>query len=516
MRILKYIFTGIFLSILIACNTTKQVITTPAKGIDDGKISVTFLQLNDVYEIAPLEGGKVGGMSRVEYVHKALLKENPNTYLFMAGDFLNPSLLGTVKYQGERIRGKQMVEVMNTMNFELVTFGNHEFDLRKGDLQKRLNESNFNWTSANARQKVCGNTYPFYKERNGIKEFVTDTHIIEATDADGTHIKIGFFSVVIPSNPQNFVEYRDIYTEATRAYQLLKKKTDVVFGLTHVAIEQDKKIATMLQDVPLIMGGHEHTNMLVDAGNTKIAKADANAKTVYIHRITFDKNTKDLQVTSELKPITNTTPSDAAVAQIVSKWSEVLNKQIKQIIDDPTEVIYKTEIPLDGRDIPVRSTQTNLGKLVAKAMAFGFNNKVDCALINGGSIRIDDQLRCDVNSVDVFRVLPFGGGIVKVKLKGSLLQKVLEYGESKAGKGAYLQRYKVSFDTQENTWKVKGKVIDPTKTYTVAFSDYLLKGYDIPFLKPDNKDVVNVYVPTKEEMGNDIRKTIIKYLKSLQ
>ena len=515
MQQLKYTVFSVSLLVLLACNSTQHVSEKPVTLQDDGKISFTFLQLNDVYEIAPLEGGKVGGMSRVEFVHKELLKENPNTYLFMAGDFLNPSLLGTVKYQGERIRGKQMVEVMNAMNFELVTFGNHEFDLRKGDLQKRLNESTFNWASANARQKVCGNIYPFYKERNGIKEFVTDTHIIEATDADGTHIKIGFFSVVIPSNPQNFVEYRDIYTEATRAYKLLKKKTDVVFGLTHVAIDQDKKIATMLQDVPLIMGGHEHTNMLIDAGKTKIAKADANAKTVYIHRITFDKNTKDLQFTSELKPITNKTPSDAAVAQIISKWSDVLNKQIKQIIDDPTEVIYKTEIPLDGRDIPIRSTQTNLGKLVTKAMAFGFNNKVDCALINGGSIRIDDQLRGDVNSVDVFRVLPFGGGIVKVKLKGSLLKKVLEYGKSKTGEGAYLQRYNVAFDTVTNTWKVNGKTIDVTKIYTVAFSDYLLKGYDIPFLKPTNKDVVNVYIPRKDEIGNDIRKTIIKYLKSL-
>ena len=74
--------------------------------------------------------------------------------LVMAGDFLNPSLLGTIKVDGERLRGKQMVEVMNAMNFDLVAFGNHEFDLPYKDLQKRLNESKFDWISANVKQKT--------------------------------------------------------------------------------------------------------------------------------------------------------------------------------------------------------------------------------------------------------------------------------------------------------------------------------------------------------------------------
>ena len=71
-----------------------------------------------MYEIAPIQGGEFGGMARVETVHQQLLQENKNTMLVMAGDFLNPSLLGTVTYNGERIRGKQMVETMNAMNFD--------------------------------------------------------------------------------------------------------------------------------------------------------------------------------------------------------------------------------------------------------------------------------------------------------------------------------------------------------------------------------------------------------------
>ena len=510
MRVFNYLFLA-FILFFISCSTTKDL-ANRSKLIDDGKISLTFLQVNDVYEIAPLAGGKIGGMARVATLKKQLLQENPNTFAFMAGDFLSPSLLSTIKYNGQRIQGKQMIEVMNTIGFDLVTFGNHEFDLSKNELQQRLNESSFAWTSANARQKVSGDTYPFYKERNGIKEFVSDTHIIETSDADGTMIRIGFFSVMLPSNPQNYVVYWDIYEQAKRAYESLKQRTDIVIGLTHVKISQDKKIAELLQDIPLIMGGHEHNNMLVEVGNTKIAKADANAKTVFIHRINYDKNSKSYTLSSELKSISKQLANDLQTQEVVDKWNHILDKQIKEIIPNPREIIHNTEIPLDGRDIPTRSVQTNLGKLIARAMAYGFNDEVDCALVNGGSIRLDDQLMGEINSMDIFRVLPFGGGILKVDIKGKLLKEVLDYGLSKAGNGAYLQRYLAEPDEDLNSWKINNEPLDVNKIYKVAFSDYLLKGLDIPFLKPDNVDVLYIYTPTKEELGSDIRKTIIAYL----
>ncbi|NNC69355.1 MAG: bifunctional metallophosphatase/5'-nucleotidase, partial [Flavobacteriaceae bacterium] len=264
--------------------------------------------------------------------------------------------------------------------------------------------------------------------------------------------------------------------------------------------------------VPLIMGGHEHHNMLIEVGATKIAKADANAKTVYVHRIDFDKKSKAYKLTSELVPVNEETGEDEKVKKIVDKWGGILESQIKKIIDDPYEVIHIAKEPLDGRDKPIRSVQTNLGKLIARSMAFGFDDKVDAALVNGGSIRIDDQLEGAITSIDIFRVLPFGGGILKVELKGSLLKEVLNYGKLKAGKGTYLQRFNIE---DRDEWLVNDTPIDPDKSYTIAFSDYLLKGFDIPFLKPENEGVLNVSRPQNGELGTDIRKAVIAYLKSL-
>lgn len=477
---------------------------------DDGRIDITFLQLNDVYEISPIQGGEYGGMARVETVHQELIKENQNTFLMMAGDFLNPSLLGTIKYNGERVRGKQMVEVMNAMNFELVAFGNHEFDLSQKDLQKRLNESSFHWISGNTQLNLDGTITPFYKEVKGKRTPISKTHTISVKDADGTSVKIGFISVCIPSNPKAYVNYTDIYKEAQSTYEALKDSVDIVFGLTHVTIAQDKKIAKILPDVPLIMGGHEHTNMKHQVGETIIAKADANAKTVYIHRISFDTNTKEILVNSELKEINITVKTDKRVGTIVEKWQKVLNTQIGRIIEDPNKIIYSAKAPLDGRDTPIRSEQTNLGMLVAKSMSFAFDDKVDCSIVNGGSIRIDDMLTGDITSTDIFRVLPYGGAVLKVQMKGKLLKQVLQYGVEAAGTGAYLQRDNVTYDG--SNFKVNGDFVKDTKVYTVALSDYLMKGFDIPFLNEKNPDVISVYRPTEDEAAYDIRKAVIKYM----
>lgn len=478
----------------------------------DNEIDVTFLQLNDVYEIAPISNGREAGMARVETVHQELLNENPNTYMFLDGDFLSPSLLGTLKYEGEKVAGRQMVEVMNAMNFDLVIFGNHEFDLKQKDFQKRLNESTFPWTVANAFHKVDEVTGPFYVEHEGVKHFIPDTYIIEAKDADGTHFKMGFFSVCIPSNQPDYVVFTDIFEAAQKAYKKLSKEADVVFALTHLDVDDDKKLAEMLPGIPLIMGGHEHYNMLVPVGNTKIAKADANARTVYIHNIHYNTKTKEVEVNSVLKPITDEIAADPEVDKIVNKWQVIMKNKVGEVVAQPDEVIYVASTPLDGRETNIRSEQTNLGQIIAASMQEV--TEADCAFFNGGSVRIDDQLHGNITPVDIFRTLPYGGAIFTIKVKGDFLKEILDFGRNHKGKGAYLQRAKADWDHQSNQWMIDGKVLNPNKKYTVAITDFLLSGYDIPFLTHENEKIIKVSEPAPDQLAFDIRKAVVYYFKS--
>ncbi|MGY8940258.1 MAG: 5'-nucleotidase C-terminal domain-containing protein, partial [Flavobacteriales bacterium] len=149
---------------------------------------------------------------------------------------------------------------------------------------------------------------------------------------------------------------------------------------------------------------------------------------------------------------------------------------------------------------------------ITKAMSFGFNHVVDAALVNGGSIRIDDQLSDAITAADIFRVLPYGGAVLKVDITGRLLKRVLQYGKLAKGTGAYLQRYNATFDGEN--WSIAGQILEVQKTYTVAFSDYLLKGLDIPFLSDTSAGVLEIYRPKDSEVSSDIRKAVIAYLKT--
>lgn len=503
---------------LVSCGSPKKKINTTTSETtyqfkkDNDKTYFTLLQLNDVYEIAPIQGGMYGGMARVETVHKQLLKEDKNTMLVLAGDFLSPSLLGTMKYNGERVRGKQMVEVMNAMNFDLVAFGNHEFDLSFTHLQDRLNESKFDWISANVLHNVDGKHSYFYKIVDGKKETLKDFFIKEFKNSDGTTLKVGFISVCIPSNPKSYVYYGDMYKEIQRSYNEIKDKVDIVLGLTHASLTQDKEIAKLLPKVPLIMGGHEHTNSYTKVGEVTIAKADANAKTAYIHRFEYNPKTKEVSFKSELKEINKSIPFDASVKEVVDKWQAVLEDKIQEVVSNPYEIIYKAAEPLDARESTIRVVQTNMGKIIAESMSLAYNNKVDCALVNGGSVRIDDVLSGDINAVDIFRVLPYGGEILKVEIKGSLLKKVLDFGVESSGTGAYLQRFNANRDNGE--WMLKNGKLQENQTYTVAFSDYLLRGLDIPMLSSKSEGILSIYTPKKEELAYDIRKAVVNFLKN--
>ncbi len=479
-------------------------------------IKFTFLQLNDVYEIGALEGGEVGGMDRVETLHQQLLKENPNTLMFLAGDFLNPSLLANIKFEGERIKGKQMIEVMNAMDFDLVTFGNHEFDLSEKLLQDRINSSDFKWIATNLKHKINDKEEAFYIEKKGVKKDIPRTVIFDLKNKDGVFIKIGFFSATLNANPVDYVVYNDFYEDAKNAFKSLKPETDLVFGLTHVKISQDKMLANMLPEVSLFMGGHEHVNMLVPVGNSVITKADANAKTVYVHRFEYNKTTKKLSRKSELVAISPKIKADEKLNKIIVKWKGIMDRELSKYTENAYDVIYHAKTPLDGQDKSIRSEQTNLGEIITKAMSFAYDDKVDGVLLNSGSIRIDDYLSGAITSVDIFRVLPFGGSIIKVDIKGDLLEKTLNYGRIKKGEGAFLQRLNFTYDKASKQWSNSGKPVDKSKTYTVVMSNYLLKGYDIPFLNTENKGVVKITHPSKDELAHDIRKVIISYLKTLK
>jgi len=509
---------------LFSCSPAKKATTSG----EDGILEFQILQMNDVYEISPTPSDNIGGLARVATIRKELLAKNPNTFTVLAGDFISPSVIGTLKHEGKRIRGKHMIEVLNTLGLDWVVFGNHEFDYDDlADLQSRLDESKFTWLSANARLKGTTWTQQFFKNKpGGGTEICPDNKVISIKDADGTTLNVGVFGVLINSGRKPWVEYSDWAEAAKKNFAELKPKCDVVLALTHLAIEDDKKLAAMLPEIPLVMGGHEHDNMRVPVGPSVVTKADANAKTVYVHTLRYDKRKKTCTVKSELKKVNSSTSDEPATAAVIAKWEKIKNESLSSSGFNANAVVTKLDKPLDCRETVIRHSQAPVGIMVTEAMLAVSRTKTECALLNSGSIRVDDVLSGTLTELDIVRMLPFGGGITEVEMKGSLLRKTLETGLTNKGNGGYLQVNQARRDETSGKWFIGANALDDNKLYRVALPDFLLSGNEsnMGFLKAsldangksDNPDIPKIIKPDpkdKSDLRNDVRLALINHLR---
>ena len=130
---------------------------------------------------------------------------------------------------------------------------------------------------------------------------------------------------------------------------------------------------------------------------------------------------------------------------------------------------------------------------------------------------MDDILQPPVTQYDIIRSLPFGGSIVEVDMKGSLLIKILNAGVKNVGIGGFLQ-YSPSLvkDIITGNWSLKNIPVDADKVYKIATSDFLMTGGEanLDFMNEKNSDVVKMYpvFTDLKDPRSDIRRAIFMYL----
>lgn len=507
--------TGFYIFLLAllfsACQTTQQAIqsTTP--------VELTILQLNDVYEIAPLEGGKAGGLARVATVLKDLERENPNTFAILSGDFLSPSFIGSLKMEnGDRIAGLQMVETLNMMGLDYATFGNHEFDNKDPlVLKKRMDASTFLYTCCNALEVKNGQKAPFQQRRDGKEQPVPEYVIREFSNGKGGVFRLGIIGVLLPFAKQDFVHYLPVFETFQATLNKLSPQVDAVVALTHLNMEDDEKLAAAAPGVLLFMGGHDHNNMSRFVESTVITKADANAKTVYIHRVTFHPGSKVATVRSSLKTIDDRIAEDAATKAVVEKWQAYANKSMTQMGYNPTRVLMRAETPLECTEAAIRTRPTNYGQLSAAAFATAWPG-ADAYLLNSGSMRVDDNLSGDITEYDVLRTFPFAGSIVKVDLPGDVLKQVLDIGLMKnRGEGGYFQTTQI--EDRGGQWQIAGELLRSDQRYSVVMPKFLAEGNEnnLGMLKNYPFQEVPSFSIKGATLKNDVRDIVMYHMVQL-
>jgi 5'-nucleotidase len=424
-------------------------------------VRVTLLQVNDVYQFAPVDGGARGGLARVLTLRKQIMSESPHTLYLLAGDTISPSV------ESNTYHGGQMIDAWNLSGLDYATFGNHEFDFGPDVLRERMRDSHFKWLAANVidkkTQKLFGETPEFV-----IREF------------EG--VKIGLFGIVLQetlqtSRPGPEVDILDPCQTAARVVPKIRAAgAHVIVALTHQTLADDKRFARC-SGVDLIIGGHEHTLLESMSGHAPIFKMTADARELGRIDLNISKSSGQLEsIDWQIIPVTDKVQDDPAFASLDQKYGALL-----KTLSVP---VGRTSVELNVRSADVRMKETNMSDFVADTFRRAL--AADVAVVNGGSIRADTIIGPGIlTKRDVLSILPFNNRVVKLQLNGALLRAALENGVSTAveevqpGRFPQVSGIRYTFDTGRKpgarliSVTVNGKPLDDRQIYTLATTTYL-------------------------------------------
>lgn len=395
------------------------------------------------------------------------LKKSGKVIVLDAGDTIHGQTIVQLS------KGQTMIDIMNTVGYDAMTIGNHDFNYGQERLLELRKKADFKMLSANV-----------YKGNKRVFKPYTIKNI--------KCNRVGIFGLSTPetlykTNPNNVkgLTFKDPVEEAKIVVEKLKKEgCSIIIALTHLGFDKSSEdssynLAKTVKGIDLIVDGHSHDTLQngEKVNNTLIVQTGEYLKNIGVVEVDLnDKNnikasllsTKDMENVEEDKAV-----------------KEVINKEKKENDVILSENIGATTITLDGKRENVRKEETNLGNLITDAMIE--ETSADVAITNGGGIRDSIDIG-DITKGEIITVLPFGNYVIVKEVTGKTLKDSIEHGISDypnlAGKFPHVSGMKVLFDEkQENgnkviSIKINDKDIELDKTYRLATNDFMIAGGD--------------------------------------
>jgi len=367
----------------------------------------------------------IGGLARVSGAVKRIREEHPGAVILVSsGDDLAGKYFSI-------LHGKETYALMNRIGYDLVTFGNHEFDYGIKTLKEAVDTVRFPIVVSNmdfAGTSLFKNIRKYYvKEVSGLK--------------------IGFIGLMTPDARQitkiedPITLNRNIFSAADEYAGYLRdiERVDLIVALTHIGHDADRELALKVRGLDVICGGHSHTLMptggevVIDRGNgEKTIIVQSGEKGGFLGRLDLTlSGGKITRHTWEAIPIDASVPEDPTAARMVERFRKRLPRKIR---------IGESLCDLDARRETVRSAESNVGNLIADAMRERFG--ADIACVNCGGIRGETVFpRGPVFSDTVLELFPFENDVVIFQMSGGDIRNMLELAVSEYEKmhGRFLQ-----------------------------------------------------------------------------
>ena len=379
---------------------------------------------------------------------KEVRAKKPDSLLLDAGDVFS----GTLYFN--EFKGQADLQFMNLMKYDLMTMGNHEFDLGSSPeghkaLAEFVKKSKFSFVSTNVNYSK--DTYLKKLFSNEITSKPKSGNIYNGVIKTINGEKVGFFGLTTEetkdiSSPVNitFSNYIDEANKTVKAFE--KLGVNKIVAITHIgyddnpAYDNDLTLAKEVDGIDVIVGGHSHTQLDEPVVVNTDEKGEAKDPTVIVQAyqyneylgtldVEFDKKGKIVGHAGELIKIADKTADPEAEALL-----KPYKDKIAEIKNTPTEGVAAKALtsPRDGGDVTkpsVRKNETELGNLITDGMldkAKEFNPKTVMAFQNGGGIRADIN-EGPITLGEILTVLPFGNTLATMELTGAEIKEALEH-----------------------------------------------------------------------------------------
>ncbi|NPA25480.1 MAG: bifunctional metallophosphatase/5'-nucleotidase [Deltaproteobacteria bacterium] len=384
---------------------------------------VTTADLQSRIYPAPLTGDDavtIGGLDRVAALARRVESEVDGVLLVSTGDDLMGAFYSVFS-------GEPEIGAMNLAGYDVVVPGNHEFDLGIEVYAAAASRARFPILAANLEF-----AHP------DLAALVKPGIIMEVGG-----LKLGFFGLVTPDLKRvcqledDEVEVDgDLVGVARRMVEWLRdRNAGLVVALSHCGSSRDRELASSVAGLDLIVGGHSHeilyeTLTRPDGGECVIVQAGAGGDQAGVFRCRCAGRIIDPRW--EIVRLDEKVGSMDSVREYVEGYVAEFDRRLG-------EPVGETRVALDSRKSVVRTRESNLGNLVADAVADWFRDEdgePPLVLVSGGAIRGDRLYPAGpLSRKDVLSILPFGNTIIRAELSGKQIKALLEASASALGGG---------------------------------------------------------------------------------
>ena len=297
-------------------------------GINDGSPSHYALTHNDFSALAQ-QYGRVGGLDRVATVIKAIRADRPDAILLDGGDTWHGS------YTCHHSQGQDMVNVMNALKTEAMTF-HWEFTLGSDRVHEIIDTLPFPALGQNIFDAEWDEPADYFKpytffERGGSKIAV---------------IGQAFPYMPIANPGWMFPEYSfGIRDENMQAMvdEVRGLGAELVVVLSHNGFDVDKKMASIVSGIDIILSGHTHDALPepVLINETVIVASGSNGK--FVSRVDLDvRNGKMMGFKHKLIPIfSDVITPDPDIAALIDEERAPYKSQLSEVIGQSESLLYR-------------------------------------------------------------------------------------------------------------------------------------------------------------------------------